>query len=167
MPTRSSIGRSIRKSCATRLPWRENGAACCPDCATPSSFCEHCGREKFYDRESLNSPSAAPVCPFCQKTPQLPYRLRLGKSVIVLTHQAKLFPRHLDDHQPFNFANPVAEVVQHPKDPNIWGLKNLTSNKWVITAADGSVKDVEPSKSAPLASGSKISFGRLEGEIRN
>ena len=130
-------------------------------------FCEHCGRENFYDRESLNSPSSAQACPFCQETPRHPYRLRLGKTVIMLTHEAKLFPHHLDDHQPFNFANPVAEVVQHPKDPSIWGLKNLTSDKWIITTADGFIKDVEPGKSAPLASGTAISFGRLEGEIQH
>ena len=130
-------------------------------------FCEHCSRENFYDQESLNSASTAAVCPFCRKTPRLPYHLRLGKTVIMLTHQAKLFPHHLDDHQPFDFTKPVAEVVQHPKDPNIWGLKNLTTVKWVITTSDGSVKDVEPGRSAPLVLGTKVSFGRVEGEIRH
>ena len=85
----------------------------------------------------------------------------------MLTHQAKLFPHHLDDHQPFVFTKPVAEVVQHPKDPNIWGLKNLTSDKWVITTSDGSVKDVETGRSAPLALGTKVSFGRAKGEIQH
>ena len=128
-------------------------------------FCQHCSGENFYDQESVNSPSTAAVCPFCQKTPQLPYRLRLGKSIVMLTHQAKLFPHHLDDHQPFDFTKPVAEVVQHPKDPSIWGLKNLTNDKWVITTTDGSIKDVEPGRSAPLVIGTKVSFGRVEGEI--
>ena len=130
-------------------------------------FCEHCGKENFYDLEMLKSSDTVGPCPFCQKTPRLPYRLRLGKTVVMLTHQAKLFPHHLDDHQPFDFTRPVAEVVQHPTNPNIWGLKNLTSDKWVITTADGSTKDVEPTKSVPLVSGTKVSFGRVEGEIRH
>ena len=130
-------------------------------------FCDQCSHQNFYDQESLNSASIAAVCPFCKKLPRLPYHLRLGKTVIMLTHQAKLFPHHLDDHQPYDFTKPVAEVVQHPKDPNIWGLKNLTTDKWVITTTDGSVKDVEPGKSAPLVVGTKVSFGRVEGEIRH
>ena len=128
-------------------------------------FCEHCSREIFYENESGPSTSGAEPCPFCTKTTRHPYRLRLGKTTIMLTHQAKLFPHHLDDHQPYDFTNPVAEIVQHPKDLNIWGLKNLTTDKWVITTTDGSVKDVEPGRSVPLVLGTKVSFGRVEGEI--
>ena len=85
----------------------------------------------------------------------------------MLTHQARLFAHHLDDHQPYDFTKPVAEMVQHPKDRNVWGLKNLTTDKWVVTTPDGSVKDVEPGRSAPLVLGAKLSFGRVDGEIQH
>jgi len=54
----------------------------------------------------------------------------------------------------------------HPKDPNTWGLKNLSKEKWVTTGSNGSVKDVEPERSVTLVSGTKITFGKVDGEIR-
>jgi hypothetical protein len=48
----------------------------------------------------------------------------------------------------------------------VWGLKNLSAEKWVITTADGTVKDVEPGLNVPLAIGTRINFGEKEGEIR-
>jgi hypothetical protein len=84
----------------------------------------------------------------------------------MLNYDAKLFPHHVDDARLYDFSAPVAEVAAHPTNPNIWGLKNLSQEKWFITAADGSVKDVEPSRSVTLAVGTKIQFGKNEGEIR-
>jgi hypothetical protein len=57
-------------------------------------------------------------------------------------------------------------VAAHPTSPGVWGLKNLSPDKWVISTPDGAVKDVEPGRSATLAVGTKIRFGRAEGEIR-
>jgi hypothetical protein len=66
----------------------------------------------------------------------------------------------------YDFSAPVATVSVHPTKPNVWGLKNVSKDKWVITATDGSVKDVEPGRSVSLTVGTKIQFGRAEGEIR-
>ena len=66
----------------------------------------------------------------------------------------------------YDFSQPVAEVNRHPTNPNLWGLKNLTSEKWVITKSDGTIQDVGPDKSVSLASGIKILFGNKQGEIR-
>jgi len=60
----------------------------------------------------------------------------------------------------------VAAIQQHPQNPNVWGLKNLSAVKWVITTTDGTIRDVEPSRSAGLTVGVKINFGHVEGEIR-
>jgi hypothetical protein len=38
--------------------------------------------------------------------------------------------------------------------------------KWLCTTADNQVKDVEPGRSATMAVGTKINFGKAEGEIR-
>jgi len=57
-------------------------------------------------------------------------------------------------------------VTQHPTEPSIWGLKNLSGEKWVTTAASGAIKDVEPGRSVTLAVGTKVNFGKTEGEIR-
>lgn len=84
----------------------------------------------------------------------------------MLNRDTKLFPHHIDDQRMYNFSQPVAEVSRHPTKPNIWGLKNLSGEKWVSTRADGTVQDIEVGKSVPLIPGTKILFGSKQGEVR-
>jgi hypothetical protein len=57
-------------------------------------------------------------------------------------------------------------VVQHPRNPQIWGLQNLSGQKWVSSDRDGAIHDVLPGQTVTLASGVHIQFGRQEGEVR-
>jgi len=88
----------------------------------------------------------------------------------MLNHDTQLFPHHIDNGRRYDFSHPIATVVQHPKNPNIWGIKNLSGDKWVSTAADfdstGTVRDVPAGRSVTLAVGTKINFGKSEGQIR-
>ena len=124
-----------------------------------------CGKANFYDVEAVKASQGRPgACWSCGKEPKLPFRIRIGRSVIMLNSDTKLYRHHLGSDD-FDLSNAAAEVVRHPTNPNVWGLRNLTSEKWVATTTDG-LKDVDPGKSAPLVSGVKISFGKVEGEIR-
>jgi eukaryotic-like serine/threonine-protein kinase len=122
-------------------------------------FCGRCGRENFA------AEGEAPTCWGCKQPVTVPARLRLGKRTIMLSHQARLYPYHLDEpgHE---FTKPIAEVTQHPSQPGIWGLKNLSNAKWSSTAVGREVREVEPGRSATLTSGLRINFGRMEGEIQ-
>ena len=84
----------------------------------------------------------------------------------MLNNDTKLFLHHIDSGSQYNFSQPVAQVNQHPTNPNIWGLKNLSPQRWTCTTADSSVKEIEPGRSVTLAANIKINFGREEGEIR-
>jgi hypothetical protein len=84
----------------------------------------------------------------------------------MLNHDTQLFAHHVDDQRLYDFSQPVAAVTQHPQDPSIWGLKNLSGEKWVTTTADGAIQDVGPGRSVRLAVGVKVNFGKTEGEIR-
>lgn len=130
-------------------------------------YCANCGAENFYDADALKGSGGKPSpCWACDKTIQLPPRIRIGNNVIMLNHDTQLFPHHVDDQRAYDFSQPIAAVTQHPKDPNVWGLKNLSGEKWVITAPDGTINDVEPGRNARLAVGIKVNFGKTEGEIR-
>lgn len=130
-------------------------------------YCPRCGSENFYDLEFTKaSGGKSKPCRSCQAEIQLPPRIRIGKNVVMLNHDAKLFPHHVDTQKLFDFSSAVAEVSQHPTNPNIWGLKNLSSQKWDSTTADGKVKEIEPGRSIVLAVGTKINFGTQSGEIR-
>ncbi len=130
-------------------------------------YCPHCSLENFYDSIALKaSGGIAGLCWACAAQLQLPPRIRIGKSVVMLNYDTQLFPHHVDDSRLYDFSAPIASVAAHPTKPNVWGLKNLSALKWYISAADGSVKDVEPNKSVTLAVGTKIQFGKVEGEIK-
>ena len=84
----------------------------------------------------------------------------------MLNADSMLYPHHMADARDYDFSTPVAQVTRHPTDPNIWGLKNLSGAKWVVTLPNGKLKDVEPGRSVPLAENTRIAFGRADGEIR-
>ncbi len=130
-------------------------------------YCAHCGAENFYDADALRASGGKPgSCWSCRKEIQLPPRIRIGDNIVMLNHDTQLFLHHIDDQKMYDFSQPIAAVTQHPKDPSMWGLKNLSDEKWVITAADGTIKDVEPGRSARLVVGVRVNFGKTEGEIR-
>jgi hypothetical protein len=129
------------------------------------TLCPACGEtENFFDESKLNEEQ---LC-WDQKCKHRldPYRLKLGKTTVMLHVGAKLHPHHLDDRNPeFDFATRNAEVVRHPADPNTLGLRNHTNETWVATMPDGKVSEVEPSRSIRLAPDVRINFGRVEGLV--
>jgi len=122
-------------------------------------YCAHCGAENFYDDGKQNN------CWKCKEQLQIPVRLHVGHNDIMLNFNTKLYPHHVNKDKPNDFSEPVAEMVQHPSKPNIWGLKNIGNEKWVCTYTSGEVNDVEPGRSVSIVNGMRISFGNQNGEI--
>lgn len=130
-------------------------------------YCPHCSAENFYDANALKASGGKPgSCWSCKKELRLPPRIRIGKNVVMLNYDAQLFPHHVNNQKLYDFSRTVAAMTQNPKQPSIWGLKNCSDEKWVITTGEGNIKDVEPGRTVTLAVGTKINFGKTEGEIR-
>jgi len=126
-----------------------------------------CGTENFYDRESLSENTLQlPCCWSCGKPASLPPRIRIDRAIIMLNHDTRIFPHHVDDRHLYDFSRPVAEVSRHPSKPGVWGLKNVSGEKWVMTTPKEINKDVPPGKNIPLVNGTRIHFGNKQGEIR-
>ena len=130
-------------------------------------YCGHCGAENCYDGDALRtSGGQTGLCWSCQKPLTLPFQLRLDRHVVMLNHDTRLFPHHLDQQRRYDLSQPWATVQRHPQNPSVWGLKNLSPAKWVMTAPDGTIRDVEPGRSVSLAAEVKVNFGSVEGQIR-
>jgi eukaryotic-like serine/threonine-protein kinase len=130
-------------------------------------LCWNCGAENFYDNEKIKNGLTLGQCWNCKKDLKLPPRILIDNSQIkMLNANTQLFPHHLDPSRQYDFETPLAEVSQHPSNPNIWGLKNLSNNKWIVDTGTGQLKELEPSKSVIITSGLKIQFGTSEGEIK-
>lgn len=132
-----------------------------------SIFYCSCGAENFYDAEALRRAAGKTGnCWDCRRQLQLPPRIRIGRAVVMLNADTKLFGHHLDDSEPVDFSRPLAEVTRHPADATRLGLKNLSGEKWTAVLNDGAVRDIEPARSVAVAVGTRIYFGRAEGEVR-
>lgn len=133
-------------------------------------YCANCKSENFYDKYKLNQNQGSPgECWNCHEELILPARMKLikgsQKEIVMLNYDTKLFLHHTDRSRTYDFSKPVAELSQHPKDPQIWGLKNLSQNKWISTQKDGTNSEIAPNKTIRLMKGLKINFGTVEGII--
>ena len=129
-------------------------------------YCQRCGAENFYDLDIIkNTGGNLQKCWHCKTDLILPPRIKIGNLIIMLTHNTKLFPYHLDPIS-YDLSKPIAEIGIHPTNPKIWGLKNLSDRSWSTTSSDGKVMEVTQGKNISLSNGSKINFGRIEGEIK-
>jgi DNA-binding helix-hairpin-helix protein with protein kinase domain len=129
-------------------------------------YCGHCKAENFYDVQvTATAKSVQSSCWSCRRELHPPPRLRIARTEVMLNHNANIFPHHVDDERRYDFTQPLATVTRHPTEPDIWGLKNLSRQNWSTTNTRGEVKDVGPGRSVTLAVGTRINFGRAEGEI--
>lgn len=127
-------------------------------------YCPHCASESFYDPDA----AAPALCWQCGAPAQLPYRLHVGRRVVMLNHDTQLFPHHLDPARPYDFSEPLAAVTAHPTQPGIWGLKNLSSDTWALRRDPTSdPRPVAPAATCTLAPGATLQFGKLTALIRH
>ena len=122
-----------------------------------------CGAENFHDVSEVRP------CWHCGKQPQLPPRILIGTSTILLTPNAKIYQHHLTPGAGVDANVVAAEVAPHPTQKNLHGLLNTGTSKWIAhaTGADGVSRqmDVEPGKKMLIAKGVRINFGTVAGEI--
>jgi len=129
-------------------------------------YCRHCRAENFYDPDKKINQVA---CWRCKRLITMPYWIVINKNTIkntvMLNNDTKLFLHHIDPSRSYDFSQVVAEVVNHPTDPTIWGLRNLTRDKWTAKTNSGKIVEKEPGKSIVLTEGTIIYFGKANGQI--
>lgn len=130
-----------------------NGIMICPDC----------GAEVFYD-ESKEQMGVAHTCWGCQSSIAVPAKIVIGKNKAILNANSKLYAHHIYNN--FDIETVVGTVVQNPKNPNLWGIRNEDKVNWTYEKADGTQIPVAPGRTAGIASGVKIRFGQCVGEFK-
>lgn len=122
-----------------------------------------CGAQLFYD-EDLETKGVAHTCWNCGKTIQVPNKIIIGKNRVLLHQNTKLLHHHVYDD--FDMDTVVGSVVQNPKNPALWGIRNEDKVNWTYQKADGTQIPVAPGKTAGIAKGVKILFPESTGEFR-
>jgi RsiW-degrading membrane proteinase PrsW (M82 family) len=59
----------------------------------------------------------------------------------------------------------VAEVREHPSNPSLLVLRNLSQNRWEAVLPDGAVRDIDPAGTVRLIAGTRLDFGAQSGAI--
>lgn len=126
-------------------------------------ICSECGAEIFYDKEKENL-QIAHTCWNCEKNVKIPSRMLIGKRQVLITSETKLYSHHTNAD--FDMNTVVGEVVVNPKNPQIWGIRNLTDKNWTYIKADGTQMPVANGRSATIAKNAKIDFGMETGEFK-
>jgi DNA-binding helix-hairpin-helix protein with protein kinase domain len=125
--------------------------------------CSACRAENFYDAEALRLSGGKPsACWHCRRELRLPFRIRIGKSIVVLAPGKQLFPHHIHPQKLYDFSRPVAEAILL----EIAGLKNLSAQTWLLQVPGQEPREVQPGETCPLANGAKIQFGTATAEVR-
>jgi serine/threonine protein kinase len=116
-----------------------------------------CGAEVFYD-EAKSFIGVAHTCWNCGKSVNIPASLVVGKSRILLQKDAKLYAHHITGNYDMNTV--VGTVVQNPKNPILWGIRNESNANWTYIKPDGQQIPVASGRSAAVAKDVKIDFGQ-------
>lgn len=124
--------------------------------------CPKCGAEVFYDIEKIKT-NKAHICWSCNNKVEMPHILKAGKSIVLLNEKAKIYSHHIRGDR--DMVTEVGVLVQNPKNPNLYGIKNESKDNWTYIRADGTQIPVAPQKSAAIAKNAKINFGQIIGEF--
>lgn len=124
--------------------------------------CPACGAEVFYD-ERKAALQVAHTCWNDGGVMLIPPMMTMGKNRILLQKNAKIYAHHILGN--YDMDTVFGVVVQHPQDPNLWGIRNESKENWTYLKADGTELLVPIGKSASILSGAKLDFGQTVGEI--
>ena len=122
-----------------------------------------CGARNFYDEE-LEKNGAAHVCWHCQQAVPVPAKIVIGKNIVILNVGTKLLHHHL--YGDYDMDTVVGSVVQNPKNPALWGIRNEDEVNWTYEKSDGTQIPIEIGRSAGIAKGVKIIFSDAVGEFK-
>lgn len=124
-----------------------------------------CGMENFYDIHKMKQ-GVVNKCWACSRTLRPASRIKIENEVIVLNMGTKLYGHHLLKHEKYKFRHILAEVVPHPLQRDMMGLKNLSRRPWSIKTKTGKHYTIDFGKSFTIEDGTYVDFGEANGQIR-
>jgi hypothetical protein len=118
-----------------------------------------CGGETFFDPTEESA-----ICIYCGVKIPRPSILSVQQYKVVLFPNQKIYRCHFDNDSD-DYNEVCGEVLRNPDKPQIWGLKNLSSASWQITAEDGTNKTIAKGEVLVIAKTKSINFGNCVAKI--
>ncbi len=118
-----------------------------------------CGGETFLDL------SADSLCVNCgAKIPKPPVLDTQSRYRIALFPGMKLYRCHTDRDSD-DYREITGEVIRNPKQPTIWGLRNLSEQAWNVEYKDGTLKSLGKNEVAVITKIKQIHFPNCIGIV--
>jgi len=113
------------------------------------------------------APYRAPEVEPLPQMPALPgdFWLAIGGKRLSLTETTHLTVRDIPCLSAPGADGIVAEVREHPDDPSLLVLRNLSKNIWEAVLPTGEVRTIEPAGTVRLIAGTRLVFGTQSGAI--
>jgi DNA-binding helix-hairpin-helix protein with protein kinase domain len=115
-------------------------------CLDQRQLCPDCDQENFRDGELV-----APNCWHCGAPLPPPHVLQMPQGEVVAAAGTTLHRHHFDSLHPPQGDAPLAELVPHPSDAGILGLRNLTGSVWQAVLNQGETVEIGPGRSVNVA----------------
>lgn len=128
---------------------------------------EGCEVENFYDEDSSRL-GVRQTCWACHSPLSTPRTIniyntqQINSDFVVLNRNTKLVEHHAKGNLSMNV---IGELSQNPNHPNIWGIRNLSTDVWVLRKPNGETINIGNGMTFRPIKGSKINFGINVGEI--
>ena len=84
---------------------------------------------------------------------------------IHLNYNTKLTQYDIQVLQSHGYDSIVAKVNPNPKNPNILGLKNCSTQMWTATLPTGEIRQIQTGQTIKLDENTQINFGLINGII--
>ena len=119
-----------------------------------------CGEETFL------APGEDSLCINCgRKIPKPPtLNCHTGKYEPPLFPGVKLYRCHVDKLSD-DYCEVIGEVVRNPKNPGVWGLRNLSDMVWNAETQDGEIRPVGRGQIAPVMQIKALHFPNGTGNV--
>ncbi len=147
-----TVGITTPEKRVTERKWMETFANLMSGITTCS-----CGAEVFYDEMKV-AQGIAHTCWNCNQSVKFPVSLVIGKNRVLLQKNAKIYAHHVTGN--YDMTTVIGTVVQNPKNPNLWGIRNDSDFNWTYIKADGQQIPVGSGRSAAIVKDVKIDFGQ-------
>jgi RsiW-degrading membrane proteinase PrsW (M82 family) len=112
-------------------------------------------------------PYRAPEVEPLPAMPALPgdFWLAIGGNRVPLAEGAHLTVRDIPCLTAPGRDGVIAEVREHPTEPDLLVLRNLSKESWKAVLPDGTVRPVGPVGTVRLVAGTRLDFGKMSGAI--
>ncbi len=118
-----------------------------------------CGGETFLD---LTGDSFCINCGI--KIPKPPILQAQNRYTVALFPGVKLYRCHTDRDSD-DYKQVTGEIIRNPKQPAIWGLRNVSEQAWNVTYKDGTLKSLGPNEVAVVTKIKQLHFPNGSGWI--